>query len=160
MAGGWTGITDNLNTLFADRSKRRTVGTNFRNKHGNDGHGGGNKVPYSLGRFLEDMKHPDTNNAMLTDRQRGQFLIDSGLRHWDPTALLLIEATIRKNLTRRGSGAGAAPFDEKRIVFEIDTDPNATRATATVTEKQPDAKSVEPYTHIHIKCPPPKLTNP
>jgi len=156
MAGGWSGIATNINAVFADKNLRGRMGAAFRNKHGDDGHGGPGKVPYSFGRFLEDFSNPSTSNPVLTDRQRGQFLVDSGTRHWDQASLANIETAVRNNLTRRGGPAG---FDEKKIVFTINEDPKATQARATVTEI-PATAAAEAYTSIAIVCPPHVRTDP
>jgi hypothetical protein len=152
MAGGWQDIATDLNEHFKNKTSRGQLGKAFREKHGNNGHGdGANKPPYSFGRFLEDCKKPGTNDDMLTDRQKGRFLIDSGSRHWDEQSLMNIQEAIRKNLTRRGSTPGQ--FDEKKIIFKITVQAGATHATATVTEKDATA-SEEAHTLIEIKCPP------
>jgi hypothetical protein len=163
MAGGWTDVTDRLNTFFGNSSWRAQMGRDFRQKHGNHGHGdqAAGKPPYSLGRFLEDFQRPDDSSPMLTDKQKGQFQVDSGLRHWDPTSLMNVETAIRNNLTRRNaSGTG---FEEKKMVFSIDTDPSATLARATVTEvpeRTVGGVTEEAHTKIEIVCPPRIRTDP
>jgi len=156
MAGGWSDIATNINAVFADKTLRGRMGAAFRNKHGDDGNGGSGKVPYSFGRFLEDFNNPGTNNPVLSDKQKGQFLVDSGTRHWDQTSLANIETAVRNNLTRRGGSGG---FDEKKIVFTIKENPGATQATATVTE-MPAKGTQEAYTSIEIVCPPRVRTDP
>jgi hypothetical protein len=158
MAGGWQNLLTDLNTFFDNKTSRGQLGQAFRDKHGNNGHGGGNKPPYSLGRFLENGKKPgSTTDDILTDRQKGQFLIDSGPRHWDAQSLMNIEEAIRRNLTRRGSGPN--PFDEKKIIFKVQEQMGATRATATITEVAA-TPTQEAHTLIEIKCPPANLTTP
>src|SRR5262245_60340519 len=132
MAGGWQDLVRNLNTFFADKTSRGKLGVNFRNTHGDNGQGGGGKPPYSLGRFLENGKRPGTTTDILTGRQKGQFLIDAGARHWDAQSLKTIEDAIRANLTRRGS---SGQFNEKKIIFKLQEQAGATQATATVTDK-------------------------
>lgn len=157
MAGGWTSIANDLNTVFADKNSRAQMGAAFRGKHGDTGHGGpGGRVPYNFGRFIEDFNRPGTANPMLTDRQKGQFLIDAGTRHWDQTSLINIETAIRNNLTRRG---GPGNFDEKKIVFTIIENPTARQATAKVTE-MPATTTEEAHTKIEITCPPHATTDP
>jgi hypothetical protein len=157
MAGGWQGLATYLNDVFNDKTKRGQLGKNFRDNHGNHGHGGGGKPPYNLGRFLENGKKPGTTDDILTDREKGKFLIDSGPRHWDAQSLMNVEEAIRRNLTRKGSSPGQ--FDEKKIIFKIQEQPGAIRATATVTEK-PATATEEAHTLIEIKCPPANLTTP
>jgi hypothetical protein len=151
MAGSWTGMADDINKFFKDPNVRKKVGTDFRTKHGNDGAG------YSFGRFLENFNRPDNNNPMLTGNSKGQFLIDSGTNHWDPASLKNVEDAVRRNLTRPKAGGKTGEFDEKKIVFKIDTVPTAIKATSTVTEK---SDSDGEYTEIHIFCPPLGRTTP
>ena len=94
---------------------------------------------------------------MLTGNKKGQFMIDSGTRHWDPASLKNVEDAVRRNLTRPKAGGKPGEFDEKRIVFLIDTDQNATQAKATVRET---SDKVGEYTEIHIICPPLTRTTP
>jgi hypothetical protein len=156
MAGGWTDIANDLNAVFANKNLRAQMGAAFRGKHGDAGHGGPGKVRYSFGRFIEDFNRPGTANPMLTDRQKGQFLIDAGSRHWDQTSLMNIETAIRNNLTRRGGPAG---FDEKKIVFVISENATARQATATVKEV-PATPTEEAHTKIEVICPPRATTDP
>ena len=151
MASSWTDIATDVNKFFNDPNSRGKVGAAFRSKHGNNGAG------YSFGRFLEDFHRPDNNNPMLTGNKKGQFMIDSGTRHWDPTSLKNVEDAVRRNLTRPKQGGKPGEFDEKRIVFLIDTDQNATQAKATVREM---SDSQGEYTEIHIICPPLTRTTP
>jgi len=151
MAGSWTGIATDINSFFSDPNVRKKVGADFRNKHGNDGAG------YSFGRFLENFNRPDNNNPMLTGNKKGQFLIDSGTNHWDKGSLKAVEDAVRRNLTRPKPGGKPGEFEEKRIVFKIDTVPAAIQATATVRET---SDSNGDCTEIHILCPPLDRTNP
>jgi hypothetical protein len=152
MAGGWQNLIADLNTFFGNSMSRKQLGSDFRTNHGNNGLGAGGKPPYNLGRFLENGNRPGTNTPILTAKQKGQFLIDAGARHWDAQSLMNIEEAIRRNLTRQGTSPGQ--FDEKKIVFKITTQAGATRATATVKEMPASATEPDPYTEIEIKCPP------
>ena len=151
MAGSWTDIATDINKFFGDPNSRGQLGKAFRTKHGNNGAG------YTFGRFLEDFSRPDNNNPMLTGKKKGQFMIDSGTRHWDPASLKNVEDAVRRNLTRPKHGGKPGEFDEKRIKFLIDTDQNATQAKASVRETS-DAQGE--YTEIHIICPPLTRTAP
>jgi hypothetical protein len=114
MAGGptgtgWSDLATFLNAIFGKKADLMGFATDFKDKHGADGHGAGGKAPYKFGQFV------DRRGGMLKDTALAQFLIDSGRRHWDGPSLDLLEHTVRHSLTQ-GTPKG--------IEFKVTTDPN------------------------------------
>jgi len=126
MAGGWQDLAKTLNNEFA--TNLSGLANDFKNKHGNDGNGGPGKTPYKFGHFAH--RNP---KAGLSDRANARFLVDSGTRHWadDPTKPRA-ESTNLQNLEDvvKFSLTNANP---KKITFTVQTDANATNASAAVT---------------------------
>ena len=125
MAGGWLDLAKTLNNQFA--TNLNGLANDFKNKHGNDGNGGNGKTPYRFGHFAHGY-----DKAGLSDRANARFLMDSGTRHWgaDPTKprdqspnLQNLEDVVKFSLTNP---------NPKKITFTIQTDANATNASATV----------------------------
>src|SRR5262245_34283023 len=130
---GWSTLVDNLNAYFSDTNKRNKFADQFKAKHGKKGEGetGTNKRPYKFGQFVDQFQDTDTSAVPLlpSDNQRAQFLIDAGMRHWDPTSLDLLEHAIKRSLTHEKAGT-AAP---KQIMFNRPTtDNSATLAKAVI----------------------------
>jgi hypothetical protein len=166
MAGSWQGLADELNNLFTNN--RLHIARKFRERHGNDGNGQGpNPIPYKFGRFIERFAKPGTGGAaadeVLPEAQKARFLIDAGLRRWDPASITRIEDVIKHSLTRDNT---LAQPDPKQITFEVITDYTATLASAEVFDdsKSPRVQltgtldatqlaAVDRF-HITIKCPP------
>src|SRR4029453_4826978 len=168
MAGGWQDLTDTLNAMFADDTKRKKLAQEFKDKHGNNGNGGASgKKPYKFGHFVN--RH---DTLLSSDRAKNRFLMDSGSRHWggdghDPRAksdaLLTVEAVVKHSLTHTGGGQP----QPKQITFTVQTDYNAGIATADVIgyTASGEAKLINGPTDtanmdlsetfdIFIKCPP------
>jgi hypothetical protein len=134
MASGWQDLASTLNDMFVDENKRKQLARDFKDRHGDNGNGGGGRKAYKFGHFAH--KH----DALLSSgRARSRFLIDSGSRHWggdgsgDPrarsVALLTVEAVVKHSLTNRDGGQDKP----KQITFTVETDPNAITASAEVT---------------------------
>jgi hypothetical protein len=161
MAGGWQELAETLNDRFTN--DLQGLVTEFKKKHGPMGHGGApNTKPYKFGHFVH--KH---DKLGLSERASNRFLMDSGSRHWggdghDPrgrsTSLLNLEAVIRHSLTNNQA---------KQITFTVETDYNATDATAVVMGNDATGAPVEIKSgdtdpnlgssnsfDVLIKCPP------
>jgi hypothetical protein len=124
----------------------------FKAKHGSDGNGNDKgTTPYKFGEFV------DRHGGLLSGTALGQFLIDSGRRHWDDVSLDLLEYTVKQSLT------SANP---KQITFKVqdDTtgnpkawavirnaaDPDLTHSLKTTS----DIDAAASY-NVEINCPPP-----
>jgi len=128
MAGGWQDLVDTLNDRFAN--DRPNLANEFKNKHGPNGNGGGaGQKAYKFGHFVH--KNDKLN---MSERASDRFLMDSGTRHWGGSGpnnprgpsktLSNLEAVIKHSLTVN---------PPKNITFTVETDYDATYATATVT---------------------------
>jgi hypothetical protein len=113
--GGWKLLIASLNREFS--TNLPAFAAHFKNHHGPDGNGdpSGTKSPYKFGQFVDRRK-------MLSGTTLGQFLVDSGRRHWDDS-LDLLEYTIKHSLTRT---------NPKQITFDSHEDGSATKARAVI----------------------------
>jgi hypothetical protein len=130
--GGWDALVTQLNTQF-EAANIGNFATKFKNAHGADGNGNGvDKPPYKFGQFV------DRHGGLLSGTALGQFLIDSGKRHWEDTSLDNLEYTIKRSLTQ------ATP---KKIVFNLQPAPaGATKARAEITDQS--GKALKTYAQI------------
>ena len=156
---GWTKLVQELNITFGDATKRRSFADHFKTKHGPNGDGGAGFTKYEFGRFVD--KHGD---LLKNDRERGQFLIDSGTRHWEEESHKVLEKIIKHSLTH--NDAGGAP---KKITFTLNQVASATQAkieTFDVAIPNSDIVLMTPNVQdtaiaaanefrVLIKCPPP-----
>src|SRR5262245_998089 len=119
--GGWDALVAQLNTQFESKNIQGFA-QKFKANHGNDGNGNGaDKPPYKFGHFV------DRHGGFLSETALGQFLIDSGKRHWEDASLAALEYTIKQSLTQ------ATP---KKIVFKLQAAPaGATKARAEITDQ-------------------------
>ena len=125
MAGGptgtgWSKLVDELNIRFGDTNKRKTFAAHFKTKHGPKGDGGAGFTKYKFGRFVD--KHDD---LLQNDRQRGQFVLDSSVRHWDNDSHAAIEDIIKDSLAHNDASGAPAP---KKITFALNQVATATKA--------------------------------
>jgi hypothetical protein len=115
--GGWSELAVLLNKQF-EQANIQGFARKFKEKHGSDGNGRDTgTTPYKFGHFV------DKHGGFLTGTALGQFLIDSGRRHWDDSSLDLLEYTIKYSLTQ------ATP---RKIVFKIE--PNTAGAIMAKAE--------------------------
>jgi hypothetical protein len=149
---GWSDLAKVLNGIFADTIQLQRFAIDFKQKHGPDGRGRDQgTTPYKFGQFV------DRRGGLLRDTALGQFLIDSGRRHWDGPSLDLLEHTVRHSLTQ------AIP---RQIHFEIHPVATATVAraeirdhagrvlnTATAVTNAPTQPG-QPTYKVDIFCPP------
>jgi hypothetical protein len=119
--GGWDALVTQLNTQF-EPGNIRSFAAKFKEKHGSDGNGNGaDKPPYKFGHFV------DRHGGFLSGTALGQFLIDSGKRHWEEASLQALEYTIKQSLTQA---------NPKKIVFKLEAAPaGATKARAEITDQ-------------------------
>jgi hypothetical protein len=142
--GGWKLLIDGLNQRFS--GNLTAFAAQFKGHHGPDGNGNAaNTTPYKFGHFVD-------RGRMLSGTALGQFLIDSGRRHWDDS-LDLLEYTIKHSLTHA---------NPKRITFDSREDNTATKAKAVIRDqsgakldKTTDIDGASSYM-IDIICPPAK----
>lgn len=112
MASSWFdsgGLVDSINEMFKRGAALSGTANKFKQKHGNNGHGGGGKPPYKFGGFAVDAKDAHGNKLVPTNRE-AKWLIDTGTRHFDAASLQAIEDAIRDSLTQ-------PPGQEKQITF-------------------------------------------
>jgi hypothetical protein len=112
MASSWFdpgGMAPTMNAMFQRGSALSDTADKFRRKHGDDGNGGGGKLPYRFGGFAVDVQDAHGNSPVAVDR-RAKWLIDTGMRHWDATSKLNIEKAVKDSL-------GQPPGQEKQITF-------------------------------------------
>jgi hypothetical protein len=81
----------------------------FKQKHGNNGHGGGGKPPYKFGGFAVDVQDVHGNRP-VPDARQAKWLIDTGTRHFDAASVQAIEDAVRDSLAQ-------PPGQEKQITF-------------------------------------------
>jgi hypothetical protein len=179
MAGGtigtgWYDLIQDLTALFNDDQKRARFAVVFKKKHGKNGNGSddGSAKPYKFGQFADQFgDDPQDRPLFRGDNSRGQFLLDSGTRHWD-SSVELLELAIKQSLTRVKSDGTNWP---KKIKFVSAADPNATKARAEIkvsttaasgaTSDQPlvtaeainSAVASDDLVTITIVCPPANL---
>jgi hypothetical protein len=144
MAGGWQDLIDTLNDRFANDPQG--LAQEFKTKHGTDGNGTGGGKPYKFGNFVHK-----NDKLKLSERASSRFLMDAGTRHWggnpgttgnpgdrDPrgksNTLENLEAVIKHSLARNQA---------KKITFTLQTDQNATYASAVVMGKDASGNPVE-----------------
>jgi hypothetical protein len=148
---GWSYLATNLNAMFQPGNIGAFAAT-FKNKHGSDGNGKDpNTTPYKFGQFV------DRHGGLLSGTALGQFLIDSGRRHWDDASLDLLEYTVKQSLTN------ATP---KQITFTVQDDttgkPKAWAVIRDAADPNPmhslktpsDIDAAGSY-NVEINCPPP-----
>jgi hypothetical protein len=112
MASSWFdpgGMVDTMNAMFKRGTALRDTGNKFRQKHGNNGHGGGGKPPYKFGGFAVDVQDAHGKRPVGADRE-AKWLIDTGTRHFDTASVQAIEDAVRDSL-------GQSPGQEKQITF-------------------------------------------
>ena len=112
MASSWFdpgGMVETMNAMFKRGNALRDTGNKFRQKHGNNGHGGGGKPPYKFGGFAVDVQDVQGKRPVPDDRQ-AKWLIDTGSRHFDATSIQQIEDAVRSSLAQQ-------PGQEKQITF-------------------------------------------
>ena len=119
--GGWADLATMLNQQF-ERANIGGFAQSFKQKHGSDGNGRDpDTTPYKFGHFV------DRHGGFLTGTALGQFLIDSGRRHWEDNSLDLLEYTIKRSLTQ------TTPM---QIAFKIERDTTgATKARAKIWDQ-------------------------
>jgi len=90
---GWTDFANTvLNPQFTP-GNIHAFAAKFKQKHGPHGNGDPSGLkPYKFGHFVD-------KGELLSGTALGQFMIDSGRRHWDGTSLDLLEYTIKHSLT-------------------------------------------------------------
>jgi hypothetical protein len=159
MASRWQDLTDELNTLFQGDNLKNHTAKEFKKRHGRRGDGADpNTIPYKFGRFVEKFARRNSNDHLLTDEQKGKFLIDSGFNRWDPKSLDDLENVVKHCLCNENVGVP----EPKEIAFEIETDYTATKASATVLNPSSIALSTTdeatlanfPNFRVKVKCPP------
>jgi hypothetical protein len=179
MAGGtqgtgWFNLMQDLTALFDDDQKRARFAKVFKDKHGKNGNGSDDDrtKPYKFGQFADQFgEDPQDRPLFRGDNSRAQFLLDSGMRHWDPS-IELLELAIKQSLTRVKSDGTDWP---KKIKFVSVADPQATKARAELmvsttaasgaTLEQPlttaeainSAVATDDLLTIKIVCPPANL---
>lgn len=90
---GWSYFASDLNTKFTPGNNIQATANNFKQKHGSNGNGRERgTTPYKFGHFVDKGK-------LLSGTALGQFMIDSGERHWHESSLDLLENTIKHSLT-------------------------------------------------------------
>ena len=151
---GWSKLIEDLNNIFSSDPKRLTFAVKFKDTHGRRGNGdpASRKPPYKFGHFVD--KH---GSLLPDDNERGQFLVDSGTRHWDGS-LALLEHAIKHSLAYENPEGTPAP---KKIEFRPVPDTSgAVQAKAVIkdqngrvlrTEAEIEAASTF---KIDIVCPP------
>ena len=106
---GWSSLAVIINDWFKPGNNIRTFATKFKEKHGSNGDGQDKgTTPYKFGQFV------DRHGGLLSGTALGQFLVDSGRRHWSGPSLDLLEYTVKHTLTR--------PNLDKQITFSIEDD--------------------------------------
>lgn len=144
--GGWADLVALLNVQFED-ANRGNFARKFKEKHGADGEGKDTGTTrYKFGQFV------DRHGGFLSGAALGQFLIDSGQRHWQDASLGLMEHTIKHSLTQA---------NPKKIVFTVlpDTTGSPT-ARAEVRDqngnelKTPAQVDAQASYKITVFCPP------
>ena len=145
---GWSDLAVIINDWFKPGNNIRTFATKFKEKHGATGDGQDpGTTPYKFGQFV------DRHGGLLSGTALGQFLVDSGTRHWDAVSLGLLEYTVKHTLTR--------PTLDKQITFTIEEDKTgAATARAEIADQsgaplttQSAINSAGSY-KINIICPP------
>jgi hypothetical protein len=112
MASSWFdsgGMVDTMNAMFKRGAALSHTASKFKEKHGNNGQGGGGKPPYKFGGFAVDVKDAYGKKPVPADRE-AKWLIDTGTRHFDAASIQLIEAAVLDSLTQ-------PPGKEKQITF-------------------------------------------
>jgi len=119
--GGWGDLARVLNAQF-DQLNIVGFAQKFKQKHGNNGNGNDpDTTPYKFGQFV------DRHGGFLTGTALGQFLIDSGRRHWEDNSLDLLEYTIKRSLTQ------TTPI---QINFEVNADTTGSpKAKAKISDQ-------------------------
>jgi hypothetical protein len=112
MAGSWFdsgGMVETMNAMFVRGSALSDTANKFKQKHGNNGHGGGGKPPYKFGGFAVGVQDAHGKKPVPTNRE-AKWLIDTGTRHFDAGSIQLIEAAVLDSLAQ-------PPGQEKQITF-------------------------------------------
>ena len=145
---GWTDFANNvLNPQFTS-DKINVFADKFKRNHGPHGNGDPQRglKPYKFGHFVD-------KGELLSGTALGQFMIDSGRRHWDGPSLDLLEYTIKHSLT---------VANPQQIIFDVKQGaPGASTARAEIKTSAgrplttPAAVDAETGTYmITIWCPP------
>src|SRR5262245_465362 len=126
--GGWSNFAGTLNTLFDDLNRGNTA-TKFKQNHGSNGNGNvRGTTPYKFGHFVDRGK-------LLTGSALGQFMIDSGTRHWEESSLTLLEDTIKHSLTHA---------NPKKITFMVEYDTTGAAKARAVVYNQKGYDNAKP----------------
>jgi hypothetical protein len=112
MASSWFdpgGMVATMNAMFKRGGALTSTSNKFKQKHGNDGNGGGGKIPYKFGGFAVDVQDGGGHRPVPSDKE-AKWLIDTGTRHWNSQSIQDIENAVKDSL---GQPAG----QEKQITF-------------------------------------------
>lgn len=112
MASSWFdpgGMVDTMNAMFKRGGALSDTSNKFKQKHGNNGNGGGGKPPYKFGGFAVDVKDAHGNKPVPAGKE-AKWLIDTGTRNFDAASIQAIEDAVRDSLAQ---SAG----HEKQITF-------------------------------------------
>jgi hypothetical protein len=94
MAGRWQGLADQLNDIFTDVAAQKFKDFQTKFKHENPNR---NNFHFGKHAHLKDAKGGSgggNQSFMSSERDRHQFMIDSGSRNWDGPSLSALEDTV------------------------------------------------------------------
>lgn len=145
MAGRWQGLADQLNDIFLDPTSQKFK--DFRKKFHDENP---NRSNFHFGKHahLKDAKGgtgAGDKSFMRSERDRHQFMIDSGSRNWDPSSLSALEDTFHDAIV---TNPQQLEFTVTNYAEKFPDDLNKHKNVATASIQKQGSKAV-----IEIICP-------